>query len=147
MLLAVALAANAFLSAFAGSWTCGLHSPGSHVPPTHWRIAAVPGSSWTSVRWSANGHPGGIAYVGYLAPDKSWIYEDFHDDGSYGTAGSPGPLNGTWTWSGAFTSSQRTLHGAAVWRRTNPVTIRMGFGRLVGTSFRETSYNECRRTT
>ncbi|MGA2394128.1 MAG: hypothetical protein ABSH03_12390 [Candidatus Lustribacter sp.] len=143
MLLLVAVVANAFLSAFAGSWTCTPHLPGVVAPPeSHWSIAAAPQGSWAVVRWSSRGESG-TAFVGYLAPEQQWIYEDFHSDGSFATNTSSGPQNGTWTWNGTFTSPQRAQHGAIQWRRDKQ-GFRQGFGRMLGTSFRETSSATCR---
>jgi hypothetical protein len=142
MLLLAAVVANAFLSAFAGSWACTPHLPGVvAAPQSHWTIGAAPRSSWAVVRWSSRGESG-TAFVGYLAPDAQWIYEDFHSDGSFASHTSSGPQNGTWTWDGTFTSPQRIQHGAIQWRREGQ-SLRQGFGRLLGTSFRETSYATC----
>lgn len=147
MLLALGLAANAFLATFAGSWACSLHAPGMRgAAISHWSIAPAPASSWAVVHWSG-GRESGTAYVGYLAPEKLWTYEDFHDDGSFGTNTSPGPQNGSWTWSGSFTSRERVLHGSIVWSRPSADRLRMGFGRLIGTSFRESAYSTCRPAT
>lgn len=146
ILLAAVLALNAFLSAFAGTWTCTPQLPGGvRASTSTWTIAAAPKSSWAVVHWSSRG-ANGTAFVGYLAPDAQWIYEDFHGDGSFATNTSSGPQGGIWTWSGSFTSSQRVQHGAIQWRRTGN-GFRQGFGRLLGTSFRETSFTTCRPAT
>lgn len=143
MLIAAVVAANAFLSAFGGTWACTPHLPGNAVAPAStWTIAPARQSAWAVVRWSARGG-NGTAFVGYLAPDQSWIYEDFHSDGSFATNTSPGPQNGIWTWSGTFTTPQRVQHGAVQWRRDGS-GFRQGFGRLLGTSFRESAYSTCR---
>jgi hypothetical protein len=142
MLLLAAVVVNAFLSAFAGSWTCTPHLPGVvAAPQSHWTIAAAPQGSWAVVRWSSRGERG-VAFVGYLAPAAQWIYEDFHGDGSFASHTSSGPQNDIWTWDGTFTSPQRVQHGAIQWRRDKH-GFRQGFGRLLGTSFRETSYAMC----
>jgi hypothetical protein len=70
--------------------------------------------------------------------------DDFHSDGSLAASTSSGPQNGTWTWEATFTTPQRVLHGAIQWRRDG-TGFRQGFGRLLGPSFRETSYASCRR--
>lgn len=146
ILLAAAVAVNAFLSAFAGTWTCTPHLPGGvRAPGSTWTIAAAPKSTWAVVQWSSRG-ANGTAYVGYLAPDAQWLYEDFHSDGSFATNTSSGPQDGVWTWNGTFTSPQRVQHGAIVWRRVRN-GFRQGFGRLLGTSFRETSFATCERAT
>jgi hypothetical protein len=143
MLLLAAVVANAFLSTFAGSWTCTPHVPGVIASPrSHWTIAAAPQGSWAVVRWSSRSESG-TAFVGYLAPDQQWTYEDFRSDGSFASNTSSGPQNGIWTWNGTFTSPQRVQHGAIQWRRDKG-GFRQGFGRLLGTSFRETSYATCR---
>ncbi len=142
MLVLAAVAVNAFLSAFGGTWACTPHLPGAvSAPVSTWTIAAEPKSSWVVVRWSTRGEHG-TAFVGYIVPESQWIYEDFHSDGSFSSNTTPGPQNGVWTWSGTFTSPQREQHGAIQWRRTNG-GFRQGFGRLLGTSFRESAYSEC----
>lgn len=144
IVLAAALAANAFLSAFGGTFVCTEHVLGGRpAAVSHWSIAAQPNSSWDVVHW-ASGRDSGTALVGYLAPNSQWLYEDFHADGSFGTSTSAGPQNGVWTWAGAYTTSQRVLHGAIQWRREGS-GFRQGFGRLLGSSFRESAYARCRR--
>ena len=137
------VAANAFLSAFGGTWQCTPHLPGVTVAPVSiWRIAPEPNSSWAVVRWSSRGEHG-TAFVGYIVPDQQWLYEDFHSDGSFASNTTSGPQNGTWTWSGTFTTPQRIQHGAIQWRRDKN-GFRQGFGRMLGTSFRESAYSTCR---
>jgi hypothetical protein len=143
MLVLAAIAANAFLSAFGGTWACTPHLPGSVTAPVStWTIAAVPRSSWVVVRWSARG-ANGNAFVGYLSAQQQWIYEDFDSDGSFSSSTSSGPQNGAWTWNGTFASPQRVLHGAIQWR-SDRTGFRQSFGRLLGTSFRESAYSTCR---
>jgi hypothetical protein len=144
LLLAAALATNAFLSAFGGMWACAPHIPGVvSAPVSTWTIAQAPKSSWVIVHWSAR-EANGTAFVGYLGHDQTWIYDDFHSDGSFSANTSPGPVNGTWTWSGSFTSQQRLQHGAIQWRRDG-AEFRQHFGRLLGTSFLESASATCRR--
>jgi hypothetical protein len=143
MLVAAAIAANAFLSAFGGTWKCTPHMPGVVTAPiSTWTIAAAPRSSWVVVRWTSRG-ANGTAFVAYLAPSAQWIYEDFHSDGSFSSNTSAGPQNGTWTWNGTFTSPQRIQHGAIQWRRDG-AGFRQGYGRMLGASFRESAYSTCR---
>jgi len=142
MLVLAAVMANAFLSAFGGTWSCTPHLGVVSGPVSTWHIAAAPHSSWVEVHWSSRG-VNGTAFVGYLAPNQQWTYEDFRSDGSFASNTSSGPQNGTWTWSGTFTSAQRVQHGAIQWRREG-ANFRQGFGRLLGTSFRESSYETCR---
>jgi hypothetical protein len=133
-MLAVALvAANAFLSAFAGTWSCAAST---------WTIAAAPERSWAIARWRGP-HASGTAYVGYLAVDQQWILEEFRSDGTFATGTSSGPQNGTWTWSSTITTPQRVQHGAMQWRRDGAV-LRQRFGRLLGPSFLESSHTACR---
>lgn len=144
MLVIAAVAANAFLAAFGGQWACTSHVPGVvAAPATTWAVARAPRSSWVVVRWSSRGE-NGTAFVGYLAPEQQWVYEDFRSDGSFSSSTTSGPQNGTWTWEGTFTTPQRMLHGAIQWRRESN-GFRQGFGRLIGSSFRETSSATCRR--
>ncbi len=143
MLVLAAVAANAFLSAFGGMWACTPHMPGAATAPAStWTIAAAPSSSWVVVRWRSRGE-NGTAFVGYLAPDRQWIYEDFHSDGSFSSVTSSWPHGETWTWEGTFTTPQRVQHGAIQWRRDGE-DLRQGFGRMLGTSFRESASATCR---
>jgi len=143
MLVLAVVAANAFLSTFGGTWACTPHGPGVVTPSvSRWTIAAEPRSSWVVLHWSSRSK-NGTAFVGYLAADQQWIFEDFHSDGSFSSTTSDGPQNGVWTWNGTFTSPQRELHGAIQWRRDRS-GFREGFGRLLGTSFRESAYSTCR---
>lgn len=69
VVLAAALAANAFLNAFGGTWACTQHAPAAGTAVvSHWMIAQAPQSKWAIVRWGY-GHDSGTAYVGFLAPD------------------------------------------------------------------------------
>jgi hypothetical protein len=146
LILAAAVAANAFLSAFGGTWACTPHTPGAvAAAASQWNIAQVPHSSWVVVHWEAR-DGNGTAFVGYLPSAQQWIYDDFHSDGSFAANTSSGPQNGTWTWEGTFTTPQRVLHGAIQWRRDKS-GFRQGFGRLLGTSFRETAYATCKPAT
>ena|SRR5579862_6303505 len=135
MLATLLMSLSLFASAFSGTWVC--HFRGHD---TTWRIAAAPGSAWTSVRGGdQSSDRGGIAHVGCAGPQKRWVYRDFHYDGSYGDASSPGPVNGTWTWSGPFYLSDRVLEGAALWNLTNTKRIDWTFealqhGKLVPTA-------------
>ena len=112
-------AVSLFAQAFGGTWTC--HSQGFEVP---WVIAPAPAAAWTTVRWSNQTNAnGGIAYVGYIAPTRQWVYEDFHYDGSYAMNTSPGPRNATWTWTGTYYLGQRTMHGKVLWKLSSPDRI------------------------
>jgi hypothetical protein len=140
---AAVLATNVFLSSFGGAWSCMQYVPGSPVAgPTHWTIAAAPKSAWSIVQWGSLAHDHGTAFVAYLPPDRSWLYADFHNDGSVATSTSTGPQNGVWTWSGEFVTQAHIYHGAITWQRRGK-TLRQGFGRLLGTSFRESAHAEC----
>jgi hypothetical protein len=144
MLVLAAVAANAFLSAFGGTWACTPQLPGvASAAVSRWTIAPAPHSAWVVVHWSTRSQTGGTAFVGYLQPDQQWIYDDFRSDGSFSANTSSGPQNGTWTWEGTFTTPERELHGAIQWRREGK-NFRQGFGRLIGPSFRETSSATCR---
>jgi hypothetical protein len=145
MLLLAAVAVNAFLSTFGGTWLCAAHAPGvAASSPVRWTIAAAPPSRWAVVRWGEPG-AGGTAYVGYLAPLQAWTFDDFHDDGSFTASSSNGPQNGVWTWSATSTTSLRIEHGAFLWRRERG-GIRQGFGRSIGTTFLESHHADCRPT-
>jgi hypothetical protein len=133
-MLAVALVvANAFLTSFAGTWTCAAST---------WTIAAAPGSGWAIVR-RRSPNASDTSYVGYLAVYQQWILEEFRSDGTFATGTSSGPQNGTWTWSSTITTPKRVQHGAMQWRRDGTV-LRQRFGRLLGASFLESSHITCR---
>jgi hypothetical protein len=141
--LAAAIAANAFLSSFGGSWVCIEQTSGAHAPvASHWTISQEPQSRWAVVRWKYL-RDTGTGYVGYLAPAAQWLYEDFHADGGFATSTSPGPRDGVWTWTTTDTMPQRVLHGASQWKREGS-DFRQGFGRLLGSSFRESDSATCR---
>ena len=145
MMLLAAIATSAFLTAFGGTWSCAQQSAGvARARSTTWTIEAAPHSTWTRVTFVSARDGGGVGYVGYLPLGKTWIYEDFHDDGSFSTNASPGPVNGTWTWSGEYTTPARVVHYAVQWRRDGD-RIGRAFGRLIGASFRESSSDLCRR--
>lgn len=137
------LAVNAFLAAFAGTWACVVHTPSAHAAASHWSVAAQPDSTWAIVRWSS-GNEKGTVFVGFLTAQNSWIYEDFHSSGGFGSYTSPGPQAGVWTWSGAYSGPTRVIHGALQWRRTKD-GIRRGYGLMIGDSFRESASDSCRR--
>jgi hypothetical protein len=143
VLVLAAVAANAFLSAFGGTWLCASHAPGPAAnAPVRWTIAAVPQSPWAVVRWGEPGR-GGTAYVGYLAPLDAWTFEEFHDDGSFTTSSSSGPQDGVWTWLATSTTPRRIEHGTLSWRRERG-GFRQGFGRSLGTTFLEVRHTDCR---
>ena len=123
MLAPVLAVVSLFAQAFGGMWTC--HSNGADVP---WVIAPAPGSAWTTVRWSNQSNAdGGIAYVGYVEPNKQWVYEDFHYDGSYAVNTSEGPHDNQWSWSGTYYLGQRTMHGQVIWKLASPARIERTF--------------------
>lgn len=143
MLLVAAIVANVFLRMFAGTFACTPHVPGVvGAPVSTWTIAAVPKSTWSTVHWATHS-ANGTAFVGYLPLEKQWIYEDFHSDGSLAENSAPAPANGVWTWSGALITPEHTVHGATQWQRSG-AGFRQSYGRMIGTSFRETAYADCR---
>lgn len=116
-----------FAQTFGGTWTC--HSQGAGYP---WIIASAPGGAWTSVRWANQTNAdGGIAYVGYVEPNKQWIYEDFHYDGSYAINTSDGPHGNVWTWAGTYFNGQNTQHGQVVWKLSSATRIDRTFVQIV----------------
>jgi hypothetical protein len=137
------LAANTFLSAFAGTWTCTADGPGGlTAAASTWTVAAAANSTWAIVRWRGR-TASGTSYVGYVGAEQQWIYEDFQSDGTFASSTSGGPQNGTWTWSSTFMTPERVQHGAIQWRRDGAV-LQQRFGRLLGASFRELSRLTCR---
>jgi hypothetical protein len=140
----LAVAVGAFLAAFGGTWTCTAPAThGSARSLTHWTIAAAPRGPWTRIVVTPVGS-GGVAYVGYLRHDRDWIYESFHDDGSFSTSVSPGPVDGVWTWRGTFTTPDGKRHDSVQWRREG-ATIARRFGRSMGSLFFTSTADACRR--
>ena len=139
MTAAAVIALSLFAQAFSGTWTC--HDGGFDVP---WVIGGAPGASWTTVRWAdQQSARGGIAYVGYIAPQKQWVYEDFHYDGSYSMNTSPGPADDTWTWSGTYYMGAQTLHGKVLWKLSSPQRIDRTFERSDGGKTTPTGSDYC----
>lgn len=90
--------ANLFLSAFAGTWTCG--NARYHA---QWRISAAAGKSeWAQIQYGPIDAPDGTAFAGSLPQEHAYVYNDFHNDGSFARLSSPGPVNGVWTWTGTY---------------------------------------------
>jgi hypothetical protein len=140
----LAVAVSAFLTAFGGSWTCT--APAAHGVAgsvTQWTIAAAPRGPWTRIVVGPAGS-GEVAYVGYLRHDRAWIYESFHDDGSFSTSVSPGPAGGVWTWHGTFTTPDGARHDSVQWRREGD-TLHRRFGRSMGRLFFTSASDVCRR--
>jgi hypothetical protein len=136
----------AFLTAFGGSWVCAPTGPGAaYAHATRWQIGAIAGNPWTRVAYAAHG-AGGHAIVGYLPFERTWIYQDYHDDGSFADNRSPGPdAGGVWTWTGVYVNDRRMVHYAVQWRRADD-RIERKYGVLLGTSFRAASGDVCRRS-
>jgi hypothetical protein len=79
---------------FVGKWTCG------GVP---WSFAPLlAGSSWIEISYGRAGNPDGTAVMGYVTGLGTWVYRDFHADGSYADLTSPGLVDGRWVWSGPY---------------------------------------------
>lgn len=113
-MLALLLASvSAFAQMFGGTWTC---HDGSYTVP--WRIAPAAAPTWTTVSYGSP-NLGGIAYVGYLPAAHSWIYDDFHSDGSYSRNLSPGPSGSTWVWTGSYFTATQIRQGSVTWRLTS----------------------------
>ena len=106
-----ALMPQSQFAAFRGAWTCTVRAS---APPhkvrfiSHWTFAPADAGGWMRLSYGSGGEIGGNAVVGYLAKEHTWIYEDFHTDGSY--AHERGSIaNGVWTWAGTYYPP----HGAA----------------------------------
>ena len=104
MLSALVLAAAANVSAqffddFGGNWTCG--NANYHA---QWSITSPAGNYWTLVQYGVDlAHLGGTAYVGWLPLENKYIYNDYHNDGSFSQLTSPAPAaDGVWHWTGRF---------------------------------------------
>ncbi len=126
VLAAVVPAASPFAQAFTGSWNCSQHIAAASGRPAHimhsdWIIAPAAGSrNWTIVRWGPHGEQGGTAYVGYVPRLRTWLYDDFHGDGSYARSTSRGPHGGTWAWYGTYyTSDAQLSYGPILWSVKN----------------------------
>ncbi len=127
---ALIAAVSVFLQTFGGSWTCMRDVPASGAAPartvkTAWTIAADPGvENWAVVHWGGSGAEGGTAYVGYVAPLKQWIYDDFHGDGTYARSTTPAPNGNTWDWYGTYYAPDSQIsYGPISWKLTGPSRI------------------------
>lgn len=98
VLAAASNVAPLFFHDFGGNWTCGnaqYHS--------QWSITSPDGDYWTIVQYGLDPkHPGGTAYVGWLAQENAYVYNDYHNDGSFAQLTAPEPVNGTWIWTGRY---------------------------------------------
>jgi hypothetical protein len=139
-----AAAVSAFLAAFGGTWSCTVDSPRTAAGAvSRMTIAAEPSGPWTRITIAPRG-PGAIAYVGYLRHDRTWIAEWFHDDGSFSSRVSSGPVDGVWVWHGTSTTAGSMRHDSVEWRRDG-ATIRRRYGRSMGADFFTSSSDVCRR--
>ncbi len=105
-LLAPILAASTFAQAFLGIWDCALTIPESATSPQRtvqatWTFEQIAGTDWTRVTYASGGQTGGFAIVGFLPQIGQWVYNDFHNDGSYAHLTAPNADN-TWRWSGDY---------------------------------------------
>ena len=138
MAAAVLAALSLFGQAFAGTWTCG----DAHFQ-TPWHIYAAPAANWTVVDWGPRTGNGGTAYVGYVPARKQWLYEDFHFDGSYSMNTSPGPVNGSWSWTGTYDMGKHVLHGVVIWKRATRTRIVRTFEQTLGGKVVHVAHDSC----
>ena len=124
-LLLAASVATSFLDDFKGTWLCGDQK-------TPWTIAES-GDRWATVTYGASEHPYGIAYVGYLDSEKSFVYNDFHSDGGFAQLSAPEPKNHIYHWTGTFFAVGKDKDPTTdiYWTKLKPDTFLMDFGQMI----------------
>lgn len=140
VLAALSGGAGAFLDDFRGTWNCG---------GTTWTIAQAPGdSSWASVTYAGRKTVYGTAYVGWLPQLQSFVYRDFHNDGSLAELTSAPPTDNTWTWTGAYYAGTEPVdtHGRVTWTYKAPGTIVRHFGKEQDGKYVELGHDECAKS-
>ena len=144
IVIAVAATANLFLSQFGGTWTCG--NDRYHAA---WTIAQAPGeSTWATVTYGPPSHPGGSAFVGWLAQEQHYVYEDFHSDGSFARLSAAPPKDGIWTWTGDYFPQGGNKDSDAVitWTLTPDGSIARRFAKRTPTGLEDRGSDHCTRT-
>lgn len=146
---AVFFAANAtiatqFFNDFGGHWTCG-----NDKYHSQWSIASPDGNYWTIVQYGLDpAHPGGAAYVGWLPQENRYIYNDYHNDGSFAQLTAAPPQSGLWHWTGTYyaAGSGAPDNGPDVtWKRTKDTIVRT-FGKREGGQVRAMGADTCTKT-
>ncbi|HEY5145807.1 MAG TPA: hypothetical protein VII82_03540 [Polyangiaceae bacterium] len=79
---------------FAGTWTCA---------GTPWRWTnLMADDAWLRIEYGDRRHPDGQAVMGWVPRLRSFVYRDFHADGSYADLTSLGLANGRWVFTGPY---------------------------------------------
>jgi hypothetical protein len=135
---------NAFLDDFAGSWTCGNASYHSA-----WRIEPAPGKSeWAEVSYGEPQAPAGIAFVGPIEQEKTYVYNDFHTDGSLARLSSPVAVDHVWIWTGTYYPQGKAADPTPyiTWTLTPKGTIERHFAQRMQGKTIDRGSDTCSRT-
>jgi hypothetical protein len=94
-----------------------------------WHIHAPDAGGWSHLDYGVGGVVGGNAVVGRLSAMKSWIYDDYHADGSFARNSAADPTGGIWRWRGTYYPSHgaKSLTGKVEWRIKNAARFDMFF--------------------
>jgi hypothetical protein len=126
VLAAATSLATQFFDDFGGTWTCANGNSRSY-----WNVESPNGNAWTIVSWGRDkDHIGGRAYVGYLPQTNRYIYEDFHDDGSFSQLHAPPPAGHRYEWTGDYYAAGAAAVDPSadiVWQLTPKGTIERHF--------------------
>lgn len=131
VLAAATSVATQFFDDFGGTWSCG-----NATYHSYWSIDSPPGNYWTIVSWGADKeHVGGRAYVGWIPQTQEYVYEDFHNDGSYSQLHASAPAGHRYEWTGVYYAAGATqpdTSGDITWELTPKGTIERHFAQTVG---------------
>jgi hypothetical protein len=129
LVLAATTVATQFFDDFRGNWTCGNASYRAQ-----WSVTSPDGDYWTIVQYGLDAqHPGGTAYVGWLAQKNVFFYNDFHNDGSFAQLTAPPPTNRVWHWTGVYYAAGKQADPTAdiTWTLTPNGTIVRRFAQRI----------------
>lgn len=131
MLLAVTTnVAAEFFQDFGDSWICRTARYQSY-----WSINSPAGNYWTIVAWGADkAHLGGRAYVGWLPQTQRYVYEDFHNDGSFSQLHANAPVDHRYEWTGTYYAAGAKApdsSGDIIWQLTPNGTIERHFAQVI----------------
>ena len=111
---------------FLGTWNCG---------GVKWTWSALdPGSGWVRIVYGDPKKPAGSAVVGYVDALRTYVYRDFHADGSYADLVTAGPVGGRWTFNGPYypSAASAPLYGRIIYIVVNPRRYDRTFAMLKG---------------
>ena len=122
--------ATQFFDDFGGTWNCANASYHSY-----WNIDSPDGNYWTIVSWGQDkDHIGGRAYVGYLPQTKQYVYNDFHNDGSFSQLHAAAPAGHRYEWTGSYYAAGAAAVDTSAditWELASNGTIERHFAQIV----------------